>query len=130
MFSIKFAYYLPYFTCAIMTWYMKPKKHGKHVSYLSRVWFLRSCLREKFECQARLSGYQGNGLIASISLPSVPWNKFRKGGNKSWYQDLVIAASIYQLIIWLKFMPVYNYVIDLRQKRLHKSFSNCDRISL
>jgi hypothetical protein len=50
---------------------LKKKKIIKqNVIYLSRVWFFLSCMREKFECQARFSGYQGNGLIASVS-PSV-----------------------------------------------------------
>lgn len=43
------------------------------ISYLSSIWFFLNCMREKFECQARLSGYQGNGLIASASPPSATW---------------------------------------------------------
>lgn len=43
------------------------------ISNLSSILFFLNCLREKVDCQARFSGYQGNGLIATTSLPSVPW---------------------------------------------------------
>lgn len=50
--------------------------------HLSSILFFLISLREKLECQARFLGYQGKGLIASSSPPSMAYKPKTISENK------------------------------------------------